>query len=43
MSYGKIITNSEMGLDKEKLGPHDIKNAANMVMDKITELWEAEK
>lgn len=43
VSYGKIITNSEMGLDKEELGPHDIKNAANMVMDKITELWEAEK
>ena len=43
VSYGKIITNSEMGLNKEEVGPHDIKNAANMVMDKITELWEAEK
>lgn len=43
VSYGKIITNSEMGLDKEELAPKDIKNAANMVMDRITALWEAEK
>lgn len=42
VSYGKLIKNSELGLDKEEVGPHDIKNAANMVMAKITELWEAE-
>lgn len=41
VSYGKIIKNSELNLDGE-VGPHDIKNAANMVMDRITELWEAE-
>lgn len=43
VSYGKIIKNSELGLDKEDVGPHDIKDAANMVMDKIVDLWEAEK
>ncbi|MCH5314334.1 MAG: 1-acyl-sn-glycerol-3-phosphate acyltransferase [Eubacterium sp.] len=43
VSYGKIITSAEMGLDKDELGPHDIKDAANMVMDRITELWEAER
>lgn len=43
VSYGKIIKNSELGLDKEDVGTHDIKNAANMVMDKIVDLWEAEK
>ncbi len=42
VSYGKLIKNSELGLDKEEVGPHDIKDAANMVMAKITELWEAE-
>lgn len=42
VSYGKLIKNSELGLDREEIGPHDIKDAANMVMDKITELWEAE-
>lgn len=42
VSYGKLLTPEDMGLDKENLGPHDIKDAANMVMDKITELWEAE-
>lgn len=42
VSYGKLIKNSELGLDKEEMGPHDIKDAANMVMAKITELWEAE-
>lgn len=41
VSYGKLIKNSELGLDGE-VGPHAIKDAANMVMDKITELWEAE-
>lgn len=43
VSYGKIIKNSELGLDGEDVGMHDIKNAANMVMDQITSLWEAEK
>jgi 1-acyl-sn-glycerol-3-phosphate acyltransferase len=43
VSYGKLIKNSELGLDKEDIGPHDIKDAANMVMDNITALWEAEK
>lgn len=43
VSYGKLIKYSEMGLDNENLGPHAIKNAANMVMDRITELWEAER
>lgn len=42
VSYGKLIKNSELGLGKEEIGPHDIKDAANMVMAKITELWEAE-
>lgn len=43
VSYGKLIHNSELGLDNENTGAHDIKNAANMVMDIITALWEAEK
>ncbi|MDE5964735.1 MAG: 1-acyl-sn-glycerol-3-phosphate acyltransferase [Eubacterium sp.] len=43
VSYGKLIKNSELGLDKEDIGPHDIKDAANMVMGRITELWEAER
>lgn len=42
ISYGKMLTLEDMGLNKEEIGPHDIKNAANKVMDKITELWEAE-
>lgn len=42
VSYGKLIKNSELGLDKKNVGPHDIKDAANMVMGRITELWEAE-
>lgn len=42
VSYGKLITPEEMGFDKEDFGPRDIRNAANMVMDRITELWEAE-
>ena len=41
VSYGKIIKNSELNLEGE-VGPHAIKDAANMVMDRITELWEAE-
>lgn len=42
VSYGKPITPEEMGFDKEDFGPRDIRNAANMVMDRITEQWEAE-
>ena len=42
VSYGKPITCEEMGFDKEEFTPHDIKNAANLVMDRITQLWEAE-
>lgn len=43
VSYGKILTNEQLGLDKEDLQPTDIKNAANMVMDNIVSLWEAER
>ncbi len=43
VSYGKLIKNADMGLDRDDLGPHDIKKAANMVMDSITSLWEAER
>ncbi|MGN0516177.1 lysophospholipid acyltransferase family protein [Eubacterium sp.] len=42
VSYGKIITPEEMNFDKEDFGRTDISNAAGMVMDRITELWEAE-
>jgi 1-acyl-sn-glycerol-3-phosphate acyltransferase len=42
VSYGKLITPEEMRFDKEDFGAHDIRNAANMVMDRITELWGAE-
>lgn len=43
VSYGKLIKNEELALDGDNVPPSAIKNAANMVMDKITELWEAEK
>lgn len=43
ISYGKLISLSDMGLDKEELAPSDIKKAANMVMDNILALWEAER
>ncbi len=43
VSYGKLITPEEMGFDKEEFGPHDIKRAANLVMERITELWKAER
>ncbi len=43
VSYGKVIKNTELGLNKEETMPGDIKNAANMVMNRITELWEAER
>ncbi len=42
VSYGKLITPEEMNFDKEDFGRSDISNAAGMVMDRITELWEAE-
>ncbi len=43
VSYGKLLTLAEMGLDKEECAASDIKNAANMVMDNILALWEAER
>lgn len=43
VSYGKMIKNSELGLDGDNIGAHAIKDAANMVMDNIMSLWEAEK
>lgn len=42
ISYGKLITPEDMRFDKEDFGPHDIRKAANLVMDNITALWEAE-
>lgn len=42
VSYGKLITPEEMGFDKENFSRRDVSNAAAMVMDRITELWEAE-
>ena len=42
IDYGvKII--ADLGLDREELGPHDIKDAAGKVMDAITALWEDER
>ena len=43
VSYGKLIKNSELGLNGDDVLPSEIKEAANMVMGRITELWEAEK
>lgn len=42
ISYGKLISPEDMQFDKEDFGPRDIRNAANLVMDNITALWEAE-
>lgn len=42
VSIGKPISQEEMCFDKDDFGPKDIRNAANLVMDRITELWEAE-
>ena len=42
VSYGKLLSPEELGLDKEECSRRDIANAAGMIMDKITELWEAE-
>lgn len=41
VTYGKLLSLSDMGLDKEETGPHDIKDAANKVMGSILDLWEA--
>lgn len=41
--YGKMLSLSDMGLDKEETSVSDIKNAANLVMDNILALWEAER
>lgn len=42
VSYGKLITPQEMEFDKEDFSRRDVSNAANLVMDRITQLWEAE-
>ena len=41
--YGKLLTQADLGLDREELGPHDIKDAAGKVMVAITALWEDER
>ncbi len=41
--YGKLLTNAELGLDKEEVSREEISAAAQMVMDRITELWESER
>ncbi|MEZ3420925.1 MAG: 1-acyl-sn-glycerol-3-phosphate acyltransferase [Eubacterium sp.] len=43
VSYGKMLSLSDMGLDKDEIKTSDIKNAANMVMNHILALWEAER
>lgn len=42
VSYGKLLSPADLGLDKEEAEIRDIKNAANAVMDSIKQLWEAE-
>lgn len=42
VSYGKLITPEEMGFNKEEFTRRDISDSANLVMQRITELWEAE-
>lgn len=42
VSYGKLITPDDMNFSKEDFGVREIRDAANMVMDNITSLWEAE-
>lgn len=42
VSYGNLITPQDMHFDQDDFGPHDIRDAANLVMDRITALWEAE-
>ncbi len=43
VSYGKMLSLADMQLDKEEVVTKDIKFAANLVMDNILSLWEAEK
>lgn len=43
ISIGNLISLNDMGLDKEETSPKDIKYGANLVMDNILKLWEAEK
>ncbi len=43
VSYGKMLSLADMQLDKEEVATKDIKYAANLVMDNILSLWEAEK
>lgn len=40
--YGELIKNESLGMSEEST-PREIKNAAMMIMSKITELWEKEK
>lgn len=42
VSFGEAITTEEMGFDKEDFSTRDVKDAANLVMDRIRTLWEAE-
>ena len=42
VSYGKLLTPEELGFNKEDFGKEDIRNAADMVMERITALREAE-
>ncbi len=42
VSYGKLITPEELGFNKENFDREDTRKAADLVMERITELWEAE-
>lgn len=42
VSYGEVIKNEDLAISDEGK-PSEIKDAANKVMSKITELWEAEE
>jgi 1-acyl-sn-glycerol-3-phosphate acyltransferase len=42
VSYGKLITPEQMGFNNEDYGARDVRETANMIMDNITALWEAE-
>jgi len=39
----EVLYAGSVELDREELGPHDIKDAAGKVMDAITALWEDER
>lgn len=41
VTFGKVIKNEELGFEKEK-GSLAVKNAANIIMKRITDLWESE-